>query len=129
MTVHVTPAWHPSVPDWYALQAHDNDVRDLIAAVDKQGSGYISYDSFEAVMAHSMLQHAATGESADPSKTARLQPDSFALPFHEVHFPPYSLLIGFYTFLTWYVNSLWHLTIMSSIVSSVLWLSANASIH
>ena len=87
-TVHLMHAWHQSVPYWYALQAHDSDVRDLIAAVDKQGSGYINYDSFEAVMARSMLQHAAAGESADPSKTVRLQPDSFALPFHEVHLLP-----------------------------------------
>lgn len=68
-----------------ALQAHDHEVRELIAAVDKQGSGFISFDSFEAVMARSMVQQqAAAVQSADLSSTVRLQPESFALPFHEV---------------------------------------------
>lgn len=66
------------------LQAHGSEVRELIAAVDKQGSGFISYDSFEAVMAHSMMQQAAGVRSAQLSSTVRLQPDSAALPFHEV---------------------------------------------
>lgn len=66
------------------LQAHDSEVRELIAAVDKQGSGFISYDSFEAVMARSMMQQAAGIQSAHQSSTVRLQPDSSALPFHEV---------------------------------------------
>ena len=66
------------------LQAHGTEVRELIAAVDKQGSGFISYDSFEAVMARSMMQQAAAVQSPDLSSTVRLQPDSSALPFHEV---------------------------------------------
>ena len=74
-----------TVTESRVLQAHGDEVRELIAAVDKQGSGFISYDSFEAVMARSMMQQAASGQSyPDLTNTVRLQPDSSALPFHEV---------------------------------------------
>jgi len=67
------------------LQTCSSDVRELIAAVDRKGTGYISYDDFEAVMARSLLQHTRPVEAAvDLSATIRLQPDSSALPFHEV---------------------------------------------
>ena len=67
------------------LQTCSSDVRELIAAVDRKGTGYISYDDFEAVMARSLLQHTQPVEAAvDLSATIRLQPDSSALPFHEV---------------------------------------------
>ena len=66
------------------IQTHDSEVRELIAAVDKQKTGYITYDSFEAVMARSMLHHAGPVDAPDMSATIRLQPDTSALPFHEV---------------------------------------------
>ncbi len=67
------------------LQTCSSDVRELIAAVDRKGTGYIGYDDFEAVMARSLLQHTRPVEAAvDLSATIRLQPDSSALPFHEV---------------------------------------------
>ena len=67
------------------MQTHSGDVRELIAAVDKKGTGYIGYDDFEAVMARSMLQHTRPLDAAvDLSGTIRLQPDTSALPFHEV---------------------------------------------
>lgn len=67
------------------LQTCSSDVRELIAAVDRRGTGYIGYDDFEAVMARSLLQHTRPVEAAvDLSATIRLQPDSSALPFHEV---------------------------------------------
>lgn len=67
------------------LQTCSSDVRELIAAVDRKGTGYISYDDFEAVMARSLLQHTRPVEAAvDLSATIRLQPHSSALPFHEV---------------------------------------------
>ena len=66
------------------LQAHDHEVRELIAAVDKQGSGFISYNSFEAVMARSIMQQVAGAQPPDLSSTVRLQPDTSALTFHEV---------------------------------------------
>jgi len=67
------------------LQTCSSDVRELIAAVDRKSTGYISYDDFEAVMARSLLQHTRPVEAAvDLSATIRLQPDSSALPFHEV---------------------------------------------
>ena len=65
-------------------QAHGHEVQELIAAVDKLGSGFISYDSFEAVMARSIMQQAAGPQLDDLSSTVRLQPDTSALPFHEV---------------------------------------------
>lgn len=67
------------------LQTCSSDVRELIAAVDRKSTGYISYDDFEAVMARSLLQHTRSVEAAvDLSATIRLQPDFSALPFHEV---------------------------------------------
>lgn len=66
------------------VQTHDSDVRELIAAVDKQQTGYINYDSFEAVMARSLLQSAGPVDASNMSATIRLQPDTSALPFHEV---------------------------------------------
>ena len=60
-------------------------MRELIAAVDRRGTGYIGYDDFESVMARSMLQHTPSSDAAvDLSSTIRLQPDTSALPFHEV---------------------------------------------
>ena len=70
--------------EYYVLQVHNNDVRELIAAVDKQGAGYISYDNFEAVMARSLLQHTGPRDQSDMIGTIRFQPDASALPFHEV---------------------------------------------
>ncbi|DBB03464.1 TPA: hypothetical protein ACH3X3_010818 [Trebouxia sp. C0006] len=67
------------------IETCSSDVRELIAAVDRKGTGYISYDDFEAVMARSLLQHTRPVEAAvDLSATIRLQPDSSALPFHEI---------------------------------------------
>ena len=67
------------------MQTHINDVRDLIAAVDRRGIDYIGYDDFETVMARSMLPNTRLVEAgADFSGTIRLQPDTSALPFHEV---------------------------------------------
>ncbi|DBA80849.1 TPA: hypothetical protein ACH3X1_008063 [Trebouxia sp. C0004] len=66
-------------------QTCSSDVRELIAAVDRKGTGYISYADFEAVMARSLLQHTRPVEAAvDLSATIRLQPDSSALPFHGI---------------------------------------------
>ena len=67
------------------VQTHTSDVRELIAAVDRRGTGYIGYDDFEAVMARSMIQQNLSVDAAvDLSSTIRLQPDTSALPFHEV---------------------------------------------
>ena len=67
-----------------SMQTHEGDVRDLISAVDKQGTGYINYDSFEVVMCRSMLQHTGLADGKDMIGTIRLQPDTSGLPFHEV---------------------------------------------
>ncbi|DBA68731.1 TPA: hypothetical protein ACH3X2_013428 [Trebouxia sp. C0005] len=67
------------------IETCSSDVRELIAAVDRKSTGYISYDDFEAVMARSLLQHTRSVEAAvDLSATIRLQPDFSALPFHEI---------------------------------------------
>ena len=72
-------------PLQHVVQTHTSDVRELIAAVDRRGTGYIGYDDFESVMARSMLQHTPSVDAAvDLSGTIRLQPDTSALPFHEV---------------------------------------------